>query len=140
MPKKDRTSARKVQAALHAAEVLKLRLEGLSYREIAEKSGISAGHACKIIGQMLDEFAADSAERLAVWRKLELARLERGIAAAWPKAEVGSTQAIEQVRKLIESEIRLLGLAAPVKIAPTSPDGSREYEGGGLSALLREDD
>lgn len=138
MPRKSRTSARKVAAAMHAAEVLKLRLEGLSYREIAEKCDVSAGHACRIIGQMLDEYAADTAERLDLWRRLELARLERGIAAVWPKAEAGSTSAIEQVRRLIESEIRLLGLAAPVKIAPTSPDGEREY--GGLASLLREGD
>lgn len=136
--KQPRTSKAKVQAAIHAAEVLKLRLEGLSYREIAEKSGISAGHACKIIGQMLDEYAADTAERLDLWRRLELARLERGIAAVWEKAQAGNVGAVEQARKLIESEIRLLGLGAPARVALTDPTGEKEF--GGLAALLRETD
>lgn len=39
--------------------------------------------------------------------------------------------------RAIDTLARLHGLNQPTKIAPTSPDGSEEYQGGGMAALLR---
>lgn len=50
----------------------------------------------------------------------------------------GDPRFLQGIDRCIERRCKLLGLEAPAKIAPTDPTGKREYQGGGLSALLEQ--
>lgn len=106
------------EAAIEArrAAVLKLRIEGHSERYIAAQLGVSKTTVHEDIGASLVELADERLEATESWRDLHLARLERLVAAVWPKAEGGDDFAIDRVVKLLKSEARLLGLEAPKKI------------------------
>lgn len=135
-----RTTKQKITAAQNKERVLSLRLEGLTFRQIADKAGVSAGWACRVVAKGLESYAAESQKAVESIRRTELARLDALQSAIWPKAMKGEVGAVDRALKITETRAKLLGLHAPIKIAPTDPYGKREYQGGGLAALLREGD
>jgi hypothetical protein len=67
-------------------------------------------------------------------------RLDHAMIAIMPKIESGDVASIETMIRLEARRARLLGLDAPAKVAPTTPDGLTPYtgSGGGLASLLAE--
>jgi hypothetical protein len=61
-------------------------------------------------------------------RALELARLDRLLLALKGAIDKGDVGAITEGRRLSESRRKLLGLDAPVKVAPTDPSGEQPIE------------
>jgi hypothetical protein len=131
-----KASARKLRAAEVQAAVLQLRKAALPLSKIAEQVGISKGHASKVVKRALAEFHVNASLDAGDLIALAIARLDGLLLVLWPKATAGNFGAIDRVLKVEERRCRLLGLEAPTKIAPTDPSGTREYHGGGLSALL----
>lgn len=127
---------RERQAALRRAEVLRLRVQGLSNLQIAQRLGISDSRASRLYHDALDRTVAEPA---AEARKLELERLDDLIVKTrevldrfhyvlWageivldqdgqPLHDDGPTlQALDRLIRLSETRRRLLGLDAPTRL------------------------
>jgi len=72
----------------------------------------------------LRESMTENAEEV---RELELLRLDQLMMVAFRQAMTGSLPAIDRVLKIMKQRDDLLGLAAPIKIAPTDPTGENPY-------------
>lgn len=96
-----------VNAAQRAAQVVQLRIAGLSQVDIAERMGMSQSQVSRIIRKALEAQAHEGKETL---RELELARLERLHSATWPAALRGNLGAASVVLKASERRSRLQGL------------------------------
>jgi hypothetical protein len=128
-------SAPRVDAAQRDAQALELRADGASYRQIANRLGISVSTAWACVERGLDRTRREPADRL---RELELERLDRLQVEATkilagrhvviqagkvvvdkhgdPYADHGPTlTAIRTLVQVQESRRKLLGLDAPAK-------------------------
>jgi hypothetical protein len=61
-------------------------------------------------------------------RNLDLKRLDAMTLALWSQARQGNQGAVDRLLRIMERRAKLLGLDAPTKVAPTTPDGTREYQ------------
>jgi hypothetical protein len=120
MSQRNATSAAKINVAIRRREAIKLRLAGMTFDEIGARLTCSAPYAYRMVSAELERMAAEAHENTAALRELEAARLD----------------AVDRFVRISARRAALLGLDRPTKIAPTSPDGSAPYEGGGLAALL----
>lgn len=93
---------------------LELRLEGMTYAEIAELMGKSVS---TVHGYVADSLAAVTKEEAQQLRDLEAARLDALQYAVWDKALDGDLNAMDRVIKIIDRRARLLGLDAPQQVA-----------------------
>ena len=66
----------------------------------------------------LETAGACTPEETERWRKIQMRRLEVLIRACWPEAVGGDTGAIEQARKLLGDQIRVMGIEAKVAETP----------------------
>jgi hypothetical protein len=105
-----RTSARRVNQAFNRRLATELRLQGLSYRQIAARLGISEGTAYKHVVSALNLWNATMPETVEQLRTIEAARLDRLQAKYQPLAEDGSAAAAALVLKISERRSRLFGL------------------------------
>lgn len=108
-------------------KALDLRKAGASYRKIAKAMDCSVAQSHKLVARAMKrlvERCSDGAEKVRV---LELERLDDMLMGLWPNANRGNAQAVEKVLKIMERRAKLLGLDAPTKVAPTTPDGQQPY-------------
>lgn len=110
-------------------ECLELRRQGLTYRAIGERLGISHPAAYQHVKAALREIAEQSAETAEEIVNLELERIDRAMVGLDPKIADGDEKAVQAMVKLMDRRARYLGLDSPTKIAPTSPDGVNEWHG-----------
>lgn len=111
----------KIKSSELEKRATELRLAGLTYRAIAEAiGGISHIAAYKAVIRSMDRNRKQAEENAETLRTIEQNRLERLIAAADEKAQLGDIAAIDVVRKLSESLRKLNGLDAPSKTDVTS--------------------
>jgi hypothetical protein len=104
------------------ASALELRKAGVSFPQIARRLGYSGpGAAFKAVQSALDATLREPAESL---RTLEAERLDRLMLGVWQRATAGDAKAVDNVLKIMDRRARLLGLDAPRKVAPTTPDGN----------------
>lgn len=61
-------------------------------------------------------------------RLLELERLDALTYALWPEAMQRNLGAIDRLLRVMERRDTLLGLDAPTKVAPTTPDGTQAWQ------------
>lgn len=110
-------SASKAQRAATAArrqKAIALKLAGLTYEQIAEKLEYSSRQAAqKDVVRALATALTDLGRTAEEFREVELQRLDRLQAAAWPLAVGGNLQAIDTCRRIIHDRRQLLGLDAP---------------------------
>ena len=66
----------------------------------------------------LETAGACTPEETERWRKIQMRRLELLIRACWGEAVAGDTGAIEQARKLLGDQIRVMGIEAKVAETP----------------------
>ena len=111
---KNGISKARVKAAERHAEALELRKAGLTYKVIAEQLGYKAPvGAHKAVAAGLKATLQEPADAV---RQLELSRLDRMLAAAWPKVLKGDVKAGGYALRIMERRAVYLGLDAPVKI------------------------
>jgi hypothetical protein len=88
------------------------RLEGRTFDEIGKALGVTTGRAHQLVDEALEATLREPAEE---YRKIEIARLEAMMRGFFPKALKGNKRAIDGVLKIMDRQIKLLGLAAPTK-------------------------
>lgn len=109
--KAQRTSKRMMTAYARQRAALELRIEGKTFDEIAaalkyrDRSG-----AWVAVTSAMERGIAEPAKELI---ELTTMRLDKLLAAIWPKAMTGDAQAIATVLRVERQRADLLGLAAP---------------------------
>lgn len=132
-----KTSPRRTAARQRRQQAIALRVEGNTFDQIAAALGCTRSAAWKMVQREIDEIVRDTRADAAELRALELARLDDAQRAIWDRVEDGHLPSIDRLLRISERRAKLLGLDAPMRIAPTDPSGNREFAGtGGLSALL----
>lgn len=117
-----------VTAAQLRIQVLELRTLGQTLEQIGAKIGRSKGTVSKMLAAALDDLAKTQTEAASRYRALAYARLEKLLARSMLLGAQGNLKAMEQARKLILAQSRLLGLDAPTKHAFTDPTGQVERQ------------
>lgn len=116
----------KLRTAKLEEECLRLRLDGLSHREIAAELGIAPSTAYKRVRHALDTINQRNADEAGTLRTLESMRLDELQNAIWEKALEGDDKALGRVLAIMDRRAKLLGLDAPTKHeAEVSPAGLR---------------
>ena len=111
--RRDRAT-RALAVAGRQRDALAARLAGMSYEAIAEHLGYAdksgAFRACMAAIKALP---VENAEQV---RSLELARLDRMLAAVWPNVIRGISSAVHAALAVEERRCRLLGMDAPSRV------------------------
>ena len=129
MTKRNTTRPDAVRASVRRWEVLRLRLEGLSFRKIADRVGVDTAQAWHDLQTVLSELKEAAREDAEAVLAVELMRLDELTERCWPLVESGDMKAVDRLLRIMERRAKLLGLDAPTKIAPTDPSGETEYAG-----------
>jgi hypothetical protein len=95
------------------SETLKLRAQGLTYREIGERLGIDPSTAQRRVKRGLAETICESVDEM---RRLEGERLDALQLALWPKAMEGNAQAVRTILTISERRSKLYGLDQPHQV------------------------
>jgi hypothetical protein len=95
---------------------LELRKNGMSYRAIGERLGVSHVQAYNDVHDELKRLASQVTDKTTELRQLELERLDMLLNGLWPMAAVGNTGAVMSWLKVSERRAKLLGLDAPTHI------------------------
>jgi len=116
-----RTSERRLKALEKQRQALELRKAGADFRQIAQKlgyAGPSGAHKAVLVA--IAESLREPAEAVI---ELEVARLDKLLMGVWSAACGGDLNAIDRVLQIEGMRCKILGMNAPTKIAPTTPDG-----------------
>lgn len=106
----NKTNAKKITAAEHAAEALKLRLRGYSFQRIRDELGHwETSHGCRnAVVKAIAEITREPAQELV---EVELARLDEMFGKAFQKAcDKGDYYSIDACLKIMDRRSKLLGL------------------------------
>jgi hypothetical protein len=110
----EKARAKKSLAYERKRQALELWKAGVPLTDMAVRLGYSnASGALKAVNAGLRETLRPAAEAL---REGELQRLDALQLSLWADAKKGKTQAVTEIRKIIEVRCKLLGLFAPVKV------------------------
>jgi transcriptional regulator with XRE-family HTH domain len=115
-----------VDETLGRKTALKLRAEGLSYKEIASEMGVSLQCAHNWVTAALEEARKDTAESIAELRELESTRLDRLLVKWFKKAEEGNAEALSAVLRIAERRAKMYGIDAPTRTANMNVDVTAE--------------
>jgi predicted transcriptional regulator len=159
-----RTKNETISLARRRAAVADLYIQGCYQADIAQQLGVSQPTVSNDIKAIQKEWRASAIRDFDILRERELQKLDRLEREAWeawersqkPSQEAtmstdGSTQKtvkkvseqsgdaryLEVVHKCIASRRALLGIDAPVRIAPTSPDGKEAYHTHVMAQLMK---
>ncbi|MFI6485173.1 hypothetical protein ACIBH1_45195 [Nonomuraea sp. NPDC050663] len=109
MPKVNK--AREVELAQRRYQAVQMRIAGVPLAIISERLGYSGpASVSKDIDRSLQRAAAQEHMASEHLLKLEIDRLDRVMAALWPKALKGDVQSCETILKTINRRSSLLGL------------------------------
>jgi len=108
-------TAEETQIVERRAQALSLRREGLTYRQIGKRLGVSVEVAYADVQAELSALRTLTTEDAEAVRDLELRRLDDYVSALWPKAADGDTAAIATLLRVQERRAKYLGLDAPDK-------------------------
>lgn len=100
------THRRAVQAEERRREILRLRLAGLSFRQIAQQMGMSVGGVHKLLMAYLKSIPYEDIETL---RRLELERLDVATMLAMKRIEEGDLAGIDRLVRIIDTRMRITG-------------------------------
>ena len=128
------------EIALRRQKVLQLRLKGGSYRAIARALGVD--HKTVESDLKAEMLPVLESNRELAHANVDFAILqcEEVIRSLQAGVQAGDPKACEAMLKALDQRNKLLGLYAPMKIAPTTPEGEALQPGGGadLAALYAE--
>lgn len=97
-------------------QAVEMRKQGMSYRAIAERVGVSFQQVQRDVTEELKRLAALNLNAADELRQLELERLDRIIAGLDHWVQAGNAQAAMAILKAMDTRAKLLGLYAPEKI------------------------
>ncbi len=120
-------SADKLISLERESQAIALRREGKRYDEIGKQLGVDQSTAWRLVQRAYKRVIKQNDSAADFQRKLDLDRCDTAIKALWPSVEAGKTRAVEVLMSVLKRRADLLGLDAPTKIAPTTPDGANEY-------------
>jgi hypothetical protein len=146
-----KTAPQLIETATRRAFVMKLRLSGASYREIADVTIRQFGadnlplnydyrQAFQDVWRELQKINEERRESREELVRLELERLDRMLLAIWNQITSGSFGAIDRGLKISERRSTMLGLNQPTQIAPVKPDGTPMLDVPELIDLIRRAD
>ncbi len=84
---------------------------GVSYRVIADKLGVSVGTIASDYKAILKEWRQQYAQKANDRIMLVLARLDKLLVGVWDKAAAGDLEAIDAALKIMDRQIRVMGLS-----------------------------
>lgn len=98
-------------------EAVRLKLSGMTLRQIAKELGYSGAEGARKAVQAglrdgLDLREADA----ALLREVAMQRYERLLNAAWPKALAGDTRSIDSAARIVKDIAAMEGIDAPTKV------------------------
>ncbi len=158
----------KTQRLAQRQQIATLRLKGWTQLQIAECLDVSLRTVARELDVLHREWREEASEDIAAIKARELRKLDRMEAEAWREWErsrraarkviledgkpvrkeltgqTGDPRYLTTIGQIMDRRSKLLGLDAPVKFAPTTPEGQaldlRVHDGGGfeLSALSDE--
>jgi len=109
----NKTSKRIIEATEKQAKAVRLRIEGYTHQQIADKLGYEGRQgACDAVQAALKKTLKEPADD---YRKLELERLDMMFQAIWDDVTNGKVNKIDRALKIMERRSKLLGLDAPIK-------------------------
>jgi len=115
------TSPITIAARIKAARAMELRMDGLSFPEIAAELKYNSRQAAHdAVMRAIDGVTREPVERL---KTLDLERLDKLWQIQFMHAQAGDVQALAACMKIMERRARLLGMDAPVKQEVTGKDG-----------------
>jgi hypothetical protein len=94
-------------------EIVELRIEGFTWRQIAERIEMSPAGALKAYNRAMVRTLKPATDEL---RELELDRLDTLQQTYWQPAVQGNMRAADFILRVIDKRAKLLGLDAPTKI------------------------
>jgi len=100
---------------------------GLSYRDIAQRIGVTPRRAWVLVREALNEMRRDIEHNVPDLRAIEVERLDIAQAAIWKRVLDGDDAAVNSLLKIMDRRARLLGLDAPQQVSQTL---SVEYDSG----------
>lgn len=109
-PKMSKTAAKAIVSAKRKAQALDLRIQGLSYTEIASQVGVARQHCHRYVVDALAEINEHAAEEAAELRRLESERLDQMLVALSKKIADGDVAAIQVALKIQDRRAKLWGL------------------------------
>jgi len=113
----DETKLNDAQRQQRRAKAIELRLGGWTWDRIAERLGYyDRSHANRDAREEIQRISAEQRENALRLRDLMFERYERLVASQWETALAGDPDAAEIVRKLTADQVKLLGLAAALKV------------------------
>lgn len=114
----------------HEAEIeirrnkaIQLRVEGWSYREIADELKVSVSTAFGDVESVVERNKQEANENSEKARRIALHRIDVAVRGLMPKVKDGDARAAEVMAKLEERRAKLIGLDAPEKRELTGADG-----------------
>lgn len=112
-----------------------MRVDGYSYRDIAQRTGVSlttAYHDVQVAAELIDDVRKAKAERVL---DVELARYDKASLALLPKVLKGEPKAVMAFVRVGEQRARLLGMNAPEKVLHAGMVITGEQLAGSRSSL-----
>lgn len=101
-------TGRSLEHHLKAKRALELRVQGLTWQQIADQTGYSnRGNAYQAAMKHLKDIPREAAEEA---REMELQRLDSLQNAVWRDAMTGDVKAVERALKVVQERSKLLGL------------------------------
>lgn len=94
-------------------EIIEWRIEGLTWRQIAERVQMSPAGALKAYNRAMVRTLKPAADEM---RELELDRLDTLQQTYWRPAVEGNLRAADFILRVIDKRAKILGLDAPTKI------------------------
>ncbi|MGP4008172.1 sigma factor-like helix-turn-helix DNA-binding protein [Streptomyces sp. 4N124] len=117
------------------AECLELRLEGLSFRAIADQTGIPLATVHERVTAAITAEVSPLAEQL---RAIECERLDLYLTRLKVRIDKGDTHAIQTALRISERRSKLLGLDMPQRIEANLETHELTKEDVALQELIRE--
>lgn len=128
------SKAQRAAAAKKRATAVALKLAGVDWATIAERTGYrSPGAACTAVTEALKANQAELTRNVEELRSVQIARYDRLQAAFWPDAIKGDVKAAEIVLKCLAGRGKVEGTEAPTRV-----NVNAQQLGDELLALLTE--
>lgn len=118
------SKAQQAHTAKRRAQAIQMLLAGVDYDTITEKLGYASRQAAsKDVCRALDIYREEMREQAANHQARQLMRLDRVLAAVWPKVLKGDLKAADTALRVITQQCKVLGVDAPIRAEITGPGG-----------------
>lgn len=101
---------------LRKAQAIELHKQGVSYKEIGKRIGLSTSRTYALVQETVREYMHRCTETTAHVISVEMMRLDAMVEALWDKVEAGNPKACDTVLRIQERRAKYLSLDAPAKI------------------------